>query len=290
MTFSCQHQYFKDGLFKSINFSCLESTSKLLKDLGIVIKYFSGGFHLLSSNAELLASEIQSNPLQFYISCEDPYCINYSNLQNFSPSTDLLYFNNLDVSYNQGQKVFKLHTGDFIQEKDMVKLSHGVFKIPLFEKEKSYNFKEASNIEISKEHLNRSTDTPEIVMINDMPQGLIGILLNENEIYKVYHYPKSVWEKPLGTIEIFHGVLHQHFKTYGKVNYSINFENRETIWNYYFTDPSYLKYENLKIINKEKKIVFKPPEKKVLQRKNPATLLFQLKEKIPLIEYSEDNF
>lgn len=289
MTFSCQHQYFKDGLFKAINYSCPERTSKLLKDLGIVIKYFSGGFHLLSSNPELLATEILSNPLQFYMSCRDSYYINYSDLPNFSPTKDLFYFNNLDVPYDEEQKVFKLHIGDFIQEKDLVKLSHGVFEIPFFDKEKTYDFKEVSNIAIPKEHVLRSVNAPEIVTISDMPQGLIRTFLNENEVYKVYYYPKAVWKKPLGTVEIFPGVLHEQFMTYGKVNYSINFKNRETIWNYYFTDPGYLKFEDLKIINKEKKIVFYPPEKIELHQ-NSVTLLFQSKEKIPLLEHSEDNF
>lgn len=289
MTFSCQHQYFKDGLFKAINYSCPESTSKRLKDLGIVIKYFSGGFHLLSSNPELLATEILSNPLQFYLSCEDPYYINYSDLPNFSATKDLLYFNNLGVPYNEEQKVFRLHTDDFIREKDLVKLSHGVLEIPLFKEGNTYSFKDASNEEISSEHILRNPNEPDTVMLNDMPQGLIRILLDDKVVNRVYQYPNPVWKKPLGTVEIFLGVLHDQFKTYGKVNYSINFKNRETIWNYYFTDPGYLKFEDLKIINKEKKIVFNPPEKKELQR-NSVTLLFQSKEKIPLLEYSEDNF
>jgi hypothetical protein len=132
-----------------------------------------------------------------------------------------LYFNNLDVPYNEGQPVFELHRGDFIQKEEMVRIADGMFKIPLFDEAKSYIFKDASNIKISNEHLRRSADQPEIVVINDMPQGLVRTLLNENEIYKIYHQPEAIWRKPLGIIEIFPSALHEQFKTYGKVNYSI---------------------------------------------------------------------
>ncbi|WP_198440072.1 hypothetical protein [Pareuzebyella sediminis] len=289
MTFSCQHQYFKDGLFKAIYYSCPESTSKLLKDLGIVIKYFSGGFHLLSSNPELLATEIRSNPLQFYLNCKDPYFINYSDLSKFSPSEDLFYFNNLDSSFNDVGKTFDLQIEDFTEEKDIVKLSHGAFKIPSYAEGKSYKYKDASNEEISENLILSNTDEPDTVLVNNLPQGLIRVFQDDEFVQSIYHFHSSVWNKPLGAVEIFSGALYDHFKKHGKVNYSVNFKNRETIWNYYLIDFPFFNYEDLKIINKNKEVVFKPPEKKVIQG-NSKGLLFQSKEKIPLLEYTDDHF
>lgn len=289
LTFTCNHQYFKDSLFKTLDFSCPDSTLKLLKDLRVVIKFFSGGFHLLSSDIELLASEIDENPLQFYINSNDPYYINYSDLSKFSPSEDLLYFNNLDTSFNDERKIFDLQIDDFIDKKDIVKLSHGVFKIPSYAEGDSYKFKEASNEEISDDHILINLNEPDTVIVNDLPQGLIRVFLDDKLVHSIYHYPSSVWNKPLGTVEIFSGVLYDHSKKHGKVNYNISFKNRETVWKYIFSDPTFFNYEDLKIINKKKEVVFNAPEKKEI-RNNSSVLLFKSKTKIPLLEYTDDYF
>lgn len=289
LTFTCNHQYFKDSLFRTINFSCPDGTLKLINDLGVVIKFFPGGFHLLSSDIELLASETRAYPFQFYLSSSDPYYINYSDLANFSPSKDLLYFNNLNAKYNTELKSLSLQDSDVIAQSDIVNFSHGSFRIPSFQNGTTYTFTDSSNTEISSAHIVRTPSEPDLVMLNDMAQGLVQVLLGDEIVHKVYHHPNSIWKKPIGTVELFYGEIYHHYKNHGKLHYKINFKNRETVWKYFISDPSFHKYEDLKIINKEKKIIFAAPEKTVTKN-DSSILLFQSIEKIPLLEFTDDYF
>lgn len=131
-TIYCKHNYFKDRVFKTIGFTIEEDSIKLMKDLGIVFKYFSGGFHLLSSNIDLLGSENEEKSLKIYLSCNDPYYINYTDVGNaYNPITDIFYFNNKGIPADNDN----LHAEEFVGLHDIVLVNSvkhdGVWRKPM---------------------------------------------------------------------------------------------------------------------------------------------------------------
>lgn len=288
-TVSCRHQYFKDGLFKPLGFSIEENSVKVMKDLGIVLKQFSGGFHLLALDMDLLASEKNDKSLQLHFNCRDSYYINYTNLPNYSPGEDLLYFSNLNAQ-PASEEILSLHNGDFVESGDVVRLSHGQIKIPSFDPADTYIFLDASNESLPLDSIHESTLDPSEFSISNYRQGLVKIQSESAVVHKVYFQPKVVWKKPLGTIELFTATLSDHFKEKGNVvHYEINFNNRHTYWKYFLVDPVYQKFDALSIINKEKKPVFNSAQKQQIQE-NMDAIVFESINKLPLLEYSEHNF
>ena len=109
-TVNFKHAYFRDGFFTSVNISMDADSRALMKDLGILLKPFSGGFHLLASNRDKLASENPEVSIKIHFDCSDSYYINYTNLGHYEPANDILYFSNLDAQFNSDEAVFLLHT------------------------------------------------------------------------------------------------------------------------------------------------------------------------------------
>ena len=137
-TIYCKHNYFKDGVFKTIGFQIAEDSTKLIKDLGIVFKFFSGGFQLLASKPDKLALENPEVSLKIHFDCKDPYYINYTNIGRYEPTNDILYFSNLDAQFNSDEAAFLLHTNEYVGEKDIISVSevaehdsNSVWKKPL---------------------------------------------------------------------------------------------------------------------------------------------------------------
>ena len=286
LTFTCKHEYFGEKIFKTLEFSYETETRELMKNLGVIVKPFKGGFHLLSSNPELLKASGNETSFQFYFNSNDPYYINYSELSAYNPGDDLLYFDNLNKSSDSNQ--YSLHVNEFIERNDVVELSHGNIRIPSFNETKRYLIKDARNVIISDESLLKSVSNPAEISLMNTPKGLINIYENNEKVSSVYYYPVPVWKKPLGTIDIFTDTLYQQFESSGKLEYSINFNNKKTIWKYFLTNSFYQKFKNLCILNKDKEPIFNPPEKIQIEDDTTA-LVFESKQQIPLKEHSENT-
>ncbi len=286
-TFLVKHKYFGSGLFKSISISCVEDTVKLIRDLDIVMKPFSGGISILSSNPELLNG--LDHPIRMYLNCKDPFYINYTELPTYNLPDTILYFNNLTVNSDPKSEDFNLHEEEFVGQNEVVQLCQRKIKTPSFDQDKTYLFRDTFKNEISNEHIGQSTNNTDEFLISNWTEGLVSLVNDTQEVKRFYHYPGAVRKKPLGIVEIYTGELLKLYKEYGKIEYVINFVNRQTIWKYFLVSPVYQKFDNLSIINKEKEQVFNAPKNEKIHD-NTKTLVFESKNKLPLSEFSDDTF
>jgi hypothetical protein len=289
LTFVFRHRYFMDDLFKVIEVSFAEGTPKLIKDLGIVIKPFPGGLHLLASDPELLDSINDTNPIQLVLHCKDPQYINYTELPPYRLPDKLLYFNNLSAVSTGGNKSFRLHNKEFAGQNELVQISYGKINFPEFNADNKNRLTDAVGNEIPPQCITKSVPESGALVLSNLPQGLIRLFSNKEEVDKVYYYPKAVWNKPFGIVEIYTTKLFKQYKESGLVEYVLNFDNRQTIWKYFLVSPVYQKFNNLSIINKGKEQIFKTPQKQLVH-KNSEALVFESKNKIPLRELSDETY
>lgn len=286
LTFLFKHRYFSENLFKSVEITFGEETSKLLRNLDIIIKPFPGGLHMLASNPNLFeyANEI---PVRLYLNSKDPLFINYTELPDFNPAGNLLYFNNLSVNTNSDS--LSLHSNEFAGQNEVVGLSTGKIMAPKFEQGLKYRFTDVLGNTVPSQNLIQSANSPGEFMLNNMTEGLIRVKPENEPEFKLYYNPKTVWRKPLGIIEIFPDTLFKHYNVKGKVDYNLNFNNRKTIWKYFLVGPVYQKFENLSIINKSKEQVFNALETQQINENHQA-VVFESKSRLPISEHSEDSF
>lgn len=289
LTLLFKHRYFNDGLFKSIFVSYADGTQKLLRDLEIIIKPFEGGLHLLAANPNIFDSISDSNPIQLYFYCKDPNYINYTELSSFSPSNELLYFNNLSSKTDSNNETFYLHNEEFLGDNEIVQLNSGKIQIPHFNVENDYRFTSATGDEIAAQCITHPAKQSDTFFLSNIPEGLVLLHTNKQEVDRFYCNPKAVWKKPFGIVEIYTSTLLNHFREKGIVEYALNFGNRKTIWKYFFTGPVYQKFNNLSIINKAKEQIFKGPETQQISD-NYAALVFESKNKISISEHSDESF
>lgn len=289
LTFWFKHRYFSDELLKSVDITLAEGSQRTITNLEIIIKPFAGGFNMLTSNPELLNTLGDSNPLQIYLFSKDPQYVNYTELPSYNLSDKLLYFNNLSAISDTDSRNFLLHPTKYASKNDVILISHGKINIPDYQPGIPYRFSDAKGNEIPSGSVTQSPNNTGSFFISGIDQGLVHIFSGNNEILKVYYYPKPIWKKPLGTIELFIDELNNHYRANGKFDYAICFDNRKTTWKYFLVSQVYQKFNNLSIINKAKEQVFLPPQKQLILQ-NTNALVFESKIKIPLAELSDENF
>lgn len=284
LTMTLKHPYFEDGYFRSLELSYAEDTLKLMRDLDVIVKPFRGGCHLLTAKPELLALHSDTDPLQFYLSNKDPYYINYTVLPTYDPASSLIYFNNLQAVPIDTDSEWRLHREDHVMEEDMLRLSHGQFKIDKYDPDRAYVFKHVFDRAIPDQSIAMTDPDTGQMAISEIPQGVVCVFDGDTLVDSVYYYPKAVWKKPLGTIEIFTKALYHHYKNGIKVDYSINFDNRKTIWKYFLISKEYQKFNDLTIINSAREQIFE------VERMDDESLVLTSKYELPLSEHSSDTF
>lgn len=289
LTLFIKHQYFSDGLFKSMIVSLSEDSQRLLYNFGLLIKPFPGGFHILSSEPERTGIIDESEPLQVFFQCTDPNYINFTDLPTHSLTYRMLYFNNIAEFSDEGDNGFLLHEEEFAGENELVQVVHEKVSIPGFNPGENYRFTDASGNEIPSQNISFSMQNSNSFNISNLPQGLILFYSANNNVMKFYHYSKAVWKKPFAVLELFPGKLFNQFKEKGKVEYVINFSNRKTIWKYFLVSPVYDKFKNLSIISKGKEQVFNLPQIQQIYP-NMEALVFESKSQIPLAEQSDEYY
>lgn len=289
LTFWIKHRYFSDGLFKSVNISFAEGSKKIINNLELIIKPFAGGFNLLASNPELLNSLNDIHPLQIYLDSKDPLYINYTELPPYSLRDNLIYFNNLSITADAENESFSLHKDKYASKNEIVLICNGNISIPDYNPEINYRFTDAKGNEIPSESVRQTSNNSGSFNISGIEQGLVRIFSASEEIQRVYYQPNAIWKKPIGIVELYTTELFKTYKASGRVDYSVCFDNRKTTWKYFFTDKNILKKSNLGIINKDKKQIFLPPQVLPVNQ-NLNALVFESKIKIPLFEFSDDNF
>lgn len=288
LTLFLKHRYFNDGLFKSINIGYADGTQKLLRDLEIIIKPFPGGFHLFAANPDILDSSNDSKPIQLYLTCNDPHYINYSELPMYSLREKLLYFNNLSANPDSRAESLFLQSEKFVGRNEIVQISYGKIQILQYNSENEYSFTYATGEEIAAQFITHSVEQSDTFFLSNIPEGLLLLKTNQQEEGKFYYYPKTVWKKPMGIVEIYTNSLLNHYKQNRKVEYALNFNNRETIWKYFLADPVYKKFDNLSIINKDKEQIFNSPQKQQINEDIEAWV-FESKNKLPLTANNNEH-
>lgn len=281
-----QHKYFRDTRFRSLQVSYDRDTASLLQNLGIVLKPYHGGLYMLTSDVELLKSAYRTNPIRFYLECNDPYYINYTLLPTYTPNDSILYFNNLQIPTDDSTS--KLHQDEFVGPRNIVPWNSGRLKINDFSSDKGYHFLDVFGNEIPLDHIRASSNNPKEFLISNIEQGMIRLFGDNEEQQRVYYSPHAVRKKPLGILELYPGRLHEHYEAQGKLEYALAFATRKTIWKYFLVDPVYQKFDNLSIVNGVKKQIFQPPRK--LKVHDREALMFESTNSITLSEFSEDSF
>jgi hypothetical protein len=169
-------------------------------------------------------------------------------------------------------------------EEDMLRLSHGQFKIDKYDPDRAYVFKHVFDRAIPDQSIAMTDPDTGQMAISEIPQGVVCVFDGDTLVDSVYYYPKAVWKKPLGTIEIFTKALYHHYKNGIKVDYSINFDNRKTIWKYFLISKEYQKFNDLTIINSAREQIFE------VERMDDESLVLTSKYELPLSEHSSDTF
>ncbi len=288
LTIVFQHRYFSDGQFRSLQVSCDQESILRLRNLGIILKSFSGGVHLLASDPGLLKGENHKTPIRLFLNCKDSYFINYTELVPYRPADTLLYFNDLEVVSSAESTGGRLHKEDYVGARQVVSLSFGKIAPITFSPDKKYRFKDVLGNPIPDGNIRQSPHHPENFLVQNGTQGLILVFADGKEEERWYYYPQSVWKKPLGLIEIYAGALFERFSKNGPQEYRVNFDSKRTIWKYFLLDSVLRDFNHLSIIDQNKQQVFNPPQKEQVQ--DAEALVFTSKDKIALADFSEDRF
>lgn len=110
-TITYQHNFFENKTFKElITVISSQAGYKVLQDLGLLIKQFLGGIHILSSDIEKLQLEEESF-ISFDLNCSNPTYVNYTQFPADYHTGDILHFNNRNVDplENEDHKLKQLH-------------------------------------------------------------------------------------------------------------------------------------------------------------------------------------
>lgn len=284
-----KHSYFKDAVFRPVEFSSDEETIKLLKDLDIIIKPFTGGLHVLATDPGLLQTREDEKPLRFYFSVGDAFYINYTELPEYRPAGNVLYFNNLHTVPGSQPNTIRLHINAFVGQEEVARLSNGKITVPEFNPEKEYRFSDALGNELKWPVIKQMAQGSAEFMLSNQLRGLIDVSADNNEADRFYNYPERIWKKPVGIVELYPGKLFDDFTDAGKFDYTIQFNARKTIWKYFLVSPVYQKFNKLSIVTKEKEQVFNSPLKQQVIN-NTEAIVIESKKQIPLAEHSNETY
>lgn len=289
LTFYFKHRYFKDGLFRTIQISMADGTAGLLKNLELILKPFSGGFHLFSGRPESLQYADESDPIRLYLYTSDPNYVNYSELPGYNLAENLLFISNLNAYPDTDPGSFRLHPEQFAGQSEIVPISHGRIRIREFDAGKTYSFHDQRGIEFPAGQIVPSGKNDGEFSVSGPGEGLICVYENKQPAGKIFYKPQAVWRKPFAIAEIYPDVLFGHSGGDIKTEYFLGFNNRQTIWKYYLMGPVYQKFKKLRIINKGALQVFDPPYTETFQETVPVWV-FVSRTTIPLTEVSDETF
>jgi len=273
LNITLNHGYFTGKRFKTIGFEPADGTPTLLNNLRMVLRPSVGAIALMASDAELVQlAKSSATPIRLYLTCNDPYHINYTDLPGYDPQKTLVYLNNLpDGKLNDKNTM--------VGKDDLATVSFGSVTLP--KTEGTYLFKDANGEPLPAENARQKTVDSEEYLLSDLPEGLVRIFYGDAEVRKVYYVPKPVWKKPFGVLEIYPAALN-HEAVDGAEELEVHFGHPKTFWKYFIVNPKYQKFGNLAITNGAKNEVFHPPQNTTVFDRE--ALVFVSKEAMPLVE------
>lgn len=102
-TITYQHNFYENKTFKElITVISSQAGHKVLQDLGLLIKPFLGGIHILSSDIEKLQLEEESF-ISFDLDCSNPTYVNYTQFPIDHFPGDIFYLDNLSTNQLEGE-------------------------------------------------------------------------------------------------------------------------------------------------------------------------------------------
>lgn len=290
LTLSLQHQYFYEKIFRSAQVEITAETRKLLHDLQLVAKPFPGGLRMMAFSMEALQQAEQVPPLRFYVRCNDPQYINYTDIPGELVSDHLLYFSNSVKNKDDTSGAQRLHSEDYAGQAQSVPVVNSKVTIPISVKEnQQLSLLDAADNELPEESMNITDLDPLSIVLNHQEEGLYQLSIDGKDNHRFYQVDKPVWRKPLAIVELFPGKLLEDFQDAAEINYEINFNNRETIWKYFLVSPEFQKFKKLSIINKGREPVFKEPQKTEFPGGSEG-LMFESLDRLPLSEVASHTF
>ncbi|APG64508.1 hypothetical protein LPB136_03625 [Tenacibaculum todarodis] len=112
------HEYFKDKIFKHVEFYLDEDSNTITKNLGIFFKPNKGNLQIFATNPRELV--LENSAISFRVSFRNNTSeyISYTDIKNYFSEDKILYFSNSDSKFNVTKNTFLLHSEDFVDNND----------------------------------------------------------------------------------------------------------------------------------------------------------------------------
>lgn len=246
-----QHTYFDEGTFHSLESAVTTDSQAVLRNLGMILKPFKGGIHILASDPNLLKAADQDFPLHIEMRTSDPYYINYTQLPNFQMASECLCFDNLRAIQTEGAAVLRLQKEAFVGADEVMRVCNQNLVLSTFDPEANYTFSNARGIGLESPSIHQADPSKNQFLLQDVPEGILYVFENRLLIESLYHQAVGLWNKPLGVFELYPSTLYDHYRENNEnaVHYTINFKTRKTVRKYFIVQNSNPPYEQLTIID-----------------------------------------
>ena len=243
------HEYSGIGLFDGFMITRSSKMVKLMNNLQLVLKPFFGGFHLLSSDPDLLKGE--QEPLLIRIFPKDPLFFNFTDFgQEFRPNSKVFYFSDRSMGSSE-----TLHSGDFASLEDGLAVLNqqmlqdflpGIFRGEISIRDAG------SNALVSGDFTRYFLEKGESVFYLENREVTLGY----------YRINQGMEKAPFGMVSLEPDKLLEAFQISGNpLSLQIRFRTRKTFWKYILSDRVFDKFSSLSVIDSQnREILFKEGE------------------------------
>lgn len=251
-TLQFKHEYFEDGLFRPLKISPTATTQARLSALGMFFKPFAGGAHIFISQQQQLVASEEKEPLRFELQCSDPLYMNYTELEEFNPLQEALFFDNLGAVNEDGSLVYRLLNDSFQSAPKILRKQSGIIALATFEEDAFYTFSRGKGDVIPLDAIEQSDPTVNAFIFYDVPEGIVRVYKNDEFMDLFYYQPSGLLYKPLGMLALYPSILLNQYKEHmNTVTYAIDFKVRKTHWKYFIIQSRTPYLENLIIKQNE---------------------------------------
>lgn len=253
-----QHTYFDDRTFHSLELAVTTDSQAVLGNLGMIMKPFKGGIHILASDPNLLKAADQDLPLHIEMRNSDPYWINYTELPIFQMASECLCFDNLRAIQTEGPAVLRLQKEAFVGADEVMRVCNQNLALRSFDPEANYTFSNARGMGLESPSVQQADPSKNQFLLQDVPEGILYVFENGLLIESLYHQPVGLWNKPIGVFELYPSTLFDHYSENNEnaVQYTIAFKARKTVRKYFIVQNSNPPYEQLTIIDGSQNEIF----------------------------------
>lgn len=133
-TISVVHEYYEEGVFKSLESQIFNNEDiLLLRSLNIVVQTFFGGFKLYSAQPELLQTLEEGRAIRFELGSNDHYFLNFTHPPDLQFHSKLFWYDNV-IDFSDQEETQLLRLLDYStsrQDENIRDSSWGVLDIDL---------------------------------------------------------------------------------------------------------------------------------------------------------------